>query len=525
MERRRASRNFEEIGPELCRYLTAQVPSRLSKDHRQTYKIDFQYATEHRCGVRIRGPNLCDKITGTDPLVDGRPLIRCRPRAELMSKEELQRAENTSALVNSVSDAVCALLEEHEINQQRRADGRPLINGVLFRGCGMRLECPEFRETQAGLFSEESAEPAAVAIAPTCIISGLLQTIGIKILSRNEFKQLARATGGIDTDLQAKAETILQYALEKRPEFAFVHVKAVDDAGHDRDLDCKKRLLEATDRMVKTLVNGLLAKDFDLARRTVIAVLGDHSTLAGVTGDHSFEPVPVLICALKSFLNLARETGCTIADSKVARYSELDAARGILGRFRGLDFMRILTAYKNQVLSEESAGGNGLDPVDSPLPNSLAGRVDEGVVLIFAYGTLQSERVWERVMYPIRGVYATGRMPGVLRGYRRFLVRNNQYPGIVPCIQEPQETVEGTVIELRGSESALKEAMACLDRYEGVEIGLYRRVLLRVWCANAVRECFVYVFSRPELITNTSWSLDDFLSNRQQQHLHEENLN
>lgn len=34
------------------------------------HTVAVKYATEHRCGVRVRGPGLTDMITGTDPLKD-----------------------------------------------------------------------------------------------------------------------------------------------------------------------------------------------------------------------------------------------------------------------------------------------------------------------------------------------------------------------------------------------------------------------------------------------------------------------
>ena len=39
--------------------------------------IRVRYATEHRCGLVVHGPGLCDRISGTDPLEDGRPLQVC----------------------------------------------------------------------------------------------------------------------------------------------------------------------------------------------------------------------------------------------------------------------------------------------------------------------------------------------------------------------------------------------------------------------------------------------------------------
>ena len=38
------------------------------------HAVSVKYATEHRCGVVVRGAGLTDRISGTDPLKDGLPL-------------------------------------------------------------------------------------------------------------------------------------------------------------------------------------------------------------------------------------------------------------------------------------------------------------------------------------------------------------------------------------------------------------------------------------------------------------------
>lgn len=46
--------------------------------------MSVRYATEHRCGVVVRGPGLSDAISGTDPLRDNLPLrVRAPHAAEL----------------------------------------------------------------------------------------------------------------------------------------------------------------------------------------------------------------------------------------------------------------------------------------------------------------------------------------------------------------------------------------------------------------------------------------------------------
>ena len=71
---RRADRRFDEEGPALCAALDGlAIPG--FPEHR----IAVKYATEHRCGVVVRGPGLSDAISGTDPLKDNLPLLAAAP--------------------------------------------------------------------------------------------------------------------------------------------------------------------------------------------------------------------------------------------------------------------------------------------------------------------------------------------------------------------------------------------------------------------------------------------------------------
>jgi len=85
-------------------------------------------------------------------------------------------------------------------------------------------------------------------VAPTCIIKGLGMSLSIGALlsllnqlvsgfSKLSFLDIVDApgaTGDYHTDLLSKGRTAVQTLIEKNYDFGFVHVKAVDDAGHDR---------------------------------------------------------------------------------------------------------------------------------------------------------------------------------------------------------------------------------------------------------------------------------------------------
>lgn len=98
------------------------------------YIVRCEYATEHRCGLKIKGKGLSSLITGTDPLKDKRPIAQCI--ATTQSDEE---AIFTANLVNTLSEVIRKQLSSHEINIKRKEEGLPYTNLLLMRGCGQRL--------------------------------------------------------------------------------------------------------------------------------------------------------------------------------------------------------------------------------------------------------------------------------------------------------------------------------------------------------------------------------------------------
>ena len=102
-------------------------------------------------------------------------------------------------------------------------------------------------------------------------------------------------------------------------DFGFVHVKATDDAGHDKDEKIKVEQIEKCDKMIQTFIDNLQDKNM------LICVTGDHSTPTYI-GDHTFEPVPILINSLKN----------DIQADKVEKFDDLSCgiiSEASLGRF------------------------------------------------------------------------------------------------------------------------------------------------------------------------------------------------
>lgn len=377
---RRADRHFEEEGPILCAALDGmKLPSF------PEYEVRVRYATEHRCGVVVKGPNLSGNISGTDPLKDNRLLLK----AEAL--DDSHEARNTAAVVNELSKEITKILVSHPVNAKRAAEGKNIANIVLLRGCGIRIEVTPFLE-------KHGLQPCMVA--PTKIIAGLGLSLGIDIL------EAPGATGDYRTLLTSKATAIAK-ALSApsqscpqvfvpgedehkagRPDgydFGFLHIKAIDDAGHDKASILKVKALEAVDTAIGQLARLLWEAESTGNFQFFLCVTGDHSTPVEY-GDHSFEPVPFAICRLKDFVgaigeSVVRQTSLdpfplpsvksgedltfdleteergdicsqSYSGDSVYELNEIAAARGCLGRFPGAEMMGIIKNFLN--LDEET---------------------------------------------------------------------------------------------------------------------------------------------------------------------------
>ena len=392
VKRRRVDREFPTWGTPLCDALNGlPVPGY------PQLQVTVMYATEHRCAVNLRlsrdhadgaappnAPTLTDQITGTDPLKDNLPLQQ--PRALVTggdnSGDSSSASTDAAAAVASassqfsasalaaVSDEFIRVLSDHPINVERRAGGKPPANAVLLRGPGERIRAPPFATRHGGC--------RAFMIAPTAIIAG----IGVS-LNMDVFKP-AGTTGDYHTDLGVKARVALSKlapadaGAEQPYDFGFVHVKATDDAGHDKDVARKVEWIERSDQMVGQILQGLADVG---GGGFAVVVTGDHSTPV-LSGDHSYEPVPFLICDSEAaVLKAAADNtgacgaaragadgdGCAAAAAdgaaaaehdallsnrivhgradNVQKFSEVCAARGALGRFPGSEAMSIIKQF------------------------------------------------------------------------------------------------------------------------------------------------------------------------------------
>ena len=116
---------------------------------------------------------------------------------------------------------------------------------VTLRGAGIAIDEPPFIEKH---------NLKAFMIAPTAIIRGVGRTFGMDLLD-----DVSGMTGYYDSNLEGKTTRAAKEMIENQNgyDFGFVHVKAVDDAGHDKNKQIKVEQLEKSDRAIGKLVQML----------------------------------------------------------------------------------------------------------------------------------------------------------------------------------------------------------------------------------------------------------------------------
>jgi gamma-glutamylcyclotransferase (GGCT)/AIG2-like uncharacterized protein YtfP len=117
---------------------------------------------------------------------------------------------------------------------------------------------------------------------------------------------------------------------------------------------------------------------------------------------------------------------------------------------------------------------------------------------LFAYGTLMCEDI----MLEVSG-YAGTALPAILKGYRRYRIQGESYPGIV---RDPKSDVNGVVYK-----DVPDSAWECLDKFEG-EMYTRERVLINL-SADEPLNAVAYVIKKDyrDYLIATEWSFSEFL--------------
>lgn len=168
------------------------------------------------------------------------------------------------------------ILVNHPINIERKRQGLNPANSIWFWGAGTRPSLTSFKEKTG----KDGVMISAVDLLKGIAVGASMENISVE-----------GANGGLHTNYIGKAKAAVKALLEDGKDFAYIHIEAPDEMGHQGNLAAKIEAIESIDRwVVDTVVNDLDAANTDYR----LLILPDHPTPLCIR-THSADPVPYLL--------------------------------------------------------------------------------------------------------------------------------------------------------------------------------------------------------------------------------------
>lgn len=168
------------------------------------------------------------------------------------------------------------ILKDHPINIERKKQGKNPANSLWFWGAGTRPALTSF---------EEKTGKKGVMISAVDLLKGIAVGAGMDI------KIVEGANGGLHTNYEGKAQAAIDALTKEGYDFAYIHVEAPDEMGHQGSVEHKIQAIEWLDeRIIGPVKKGLeeAGEDFRML------ILPDHPTPICVR-THTGTPVPYLL--------------------------------------------------------------------------------------------------------------------------------------------------------------------------------------------------------------------------------------
>ena len=168
------------------------------------------------------------------------------------------------------------VLNDHPVNRARAAAGKNKANSLWFWGAGTKPKVQNFQE-KTGL--------KGAMISAVDLLKGIAVGAGMKVC------QVEGATGSIDTNYEGKAQAAIGALLKEGYDFAYIHVEAPDEMGHQGKVQEKVKSIEYLDSRLIALVKKAME---DAGEDYRMLILPDHPTPIRIR-THTGDPVPYLI--------------------------------------------------------------------------------------------------------------------------------------------------------------------------------------------------------------------------------------
>lgn len=168
------------------------------------------------------------------------------------------------------------ILKNHPLNIERKKKGLNPANSCWFWGAGTKPALLSF---------EEKTGKKGVMISAVDLLKGIAVGAGMDNII------VPGADGTLHTNYEGKANAAIKALTEDGYDFAYIHVEAPDEMGHQGSVERKIKAVENLDgRVIKTVVEGL-KKSGEPFR---VIVTPDHPTPIRLR-THVAKPVPYLL--------------------------------------------------------------------------------------------------------------------------------------------------------------------------------------------------------------------------------------
>ena len=168
------------------------------------------------------------------------------------------------------------VLNNHPLNLARAAAGKNKANSLWFWGAGTKPKVQNFYE-KTGLHG--------AMISAVDLLKGIAVGAGMKVC------EVPGATGSIDTNYEGKAQAAIDALLREGCDFAYIHVEAPDEMGHQGRTQDKVKSIEYLDSRLIARVKQAMEEAGEDFR---MLVLPDHPTPIRIR-THTSDPVPYLL--------------------------------------------------------------------------------------------------------------------------------------------------------------------------------------------------------------------------------------
>jgi len=180
------------------------------------------------------------------------------------------------AVLREMMERSYEILNNHPLNLARAASGKHKANSLWFWGTGTKPQVQNFRE-KTGL--------TGAMISAVDLLKGIAVGAGMRVYN------VPGATGSIDTNFEGKAQAAVDALLKDGCDFAYIHVEAPDEMGHQGRIQDKVKSIEYLDSRLIAPVKAAMEAAGENYR---MLILPDHPTPLAIR-THTADPVPYLI--------------------------------------------------------------------------------------------------------------------------------------------------------------------------------------------------------------------------------------